>query len=759
MTEQQIVKKDIEELYLGNLGTVEFDLDLPATGKNGSRIEWHSGNLYFLDHTGKVSQPSYGRGNREVELTATFRYGTYEEQKVYLVTILEEHNKIEVDKIFPVQRSVKPGKPLCLPGAVAVLTSDERLIAHFVEWENGPVQSWAEPGVYEAQGHLKDTAIGLTCQVCVSEDGGTEKEQVVIKAERAKGTVRLLPGSDFYDAQQRVLDWLLHTDDDRYLYSFREAAGLSTAGAKPLSGWDSPEGLLRGHTTGHYLSSLALCYHVTGDEDILEKAVYMVDSLKECQDAFAGQEGYHKGFLSAYSEEQFDLLEVYTPYPKIWAPYYTLHKILAGLIDLYNLAGIEKAGTVAQGIGDWVYERLSALPHEQRVHMWSIYIAGEYGGMNESMAELYRMTGKPEYLEAARYFDNDRLFFPLEQGVDALDGMHANQHIPQMVGAIKMYELSGEKRYYTIAKRFWDIVTDQHMYAIGGTGESEMFHAAGNIAGLLTKSTSESCATYNMLKLTGELFRYQPDAAYMDYYERAVLNHILSTCDHAATSGSTYFLSMRPQAEKDYDLSENSCCHGTGLESHFKYGENIYFVHDKELLVNLFIPSELDLSEVVLGSHVKLTQKCSETAPGRIHFAVEADGEWTLCIRNPYWAGDHVQIMIDGEAAEAVKENGYYRIARCWNGCTDITVEFPCELRYETAPDKADYYVVCYGPYVLAALTEQEDVLALTRGIPAEDFVPDGEHSLKFRNVETGITFIPLEKVWKEQYQVYVQGV
>lgn len=752
MTDQQIVKKDIEELYLGNLGTVEFDLELPEVGKNGSKIEWHSGNLYFMDHTGKVSRPSYGRGNREVELTAKFSYGEYEEEKVYLVTVLEENNKIEVSEIYPIKRCVKPSEKLYLPGAVSVKTKDGRVIAHFVEWENGQCQSWEEAGEYTAKGCLKDTVIPLSCEVCVCEKGGREKEEVVIASERAKGIVRLLPGSDFYDAQRRVLSWLLNTDADQWLYNFRQAAGLPVGKEKPLTGWDSPEGLLRGHTTGHYLSSLALCYNVTGDEDILAKANYMVDVLKECQDAFEKQEGYHKGFLSAYSEEQFDLLEVYTPYPKIWAPYYTLHKILAGLIDLYNLAGIEKAGVIAQGIGDWVYERLSRLPHEQRVRMWSIYIAGEYGGMNESMAELYRMTGKEEYLETARFFDNDRLFFPLEQNVDALDGMHANQHIPQMVGAIKMYEMSGEKKYYTIASRFWDIVTGSHAYAIGGTGESEMFHAAGDIAGLLTKSTSESCATYNMLKLTAELFRYQPDVTYMDYYERAVLNHILSSCDHEATSGSTYFLSMRPKAEKDFDASENSCCHGTGLESHFKYGENIYFEKDGDILVNLFIPSVLDMSD----KGCKITQTSSETNPGRINFSVEAEGEWALRIRKPYWSDETTKIFVNGECIEAEAENGYFAVARNWSGITEVVVEFSCKLRYEVSPDKADYYVLCYGPYVLAALTEQEDVLSLAKGNPEEDFAADAERPLAFINKETNLTFIPLEKVWKEEYQVYI---
>lgn len=757
MTDRDIVKKDIEELYLGNLGTVEFDLDLPSAGKNGSTITWQSGNLAFMNHEGKVTRPAYGRGNREVPLTARFTHGAYTEEKQYIVTVLEEHNQIEVEEIFPIALEAAAGETVRLPSASAVRTRDGRVIAHLIDWEDGLERVWDQPGTFSVRGVLKDTSISVAGEVRVTACPAPEAARPQKLAAAFPDGVTLLEGSSFHAAQERMHDYLLRTNPDQWLYNFRRAAGLSTRNAPAMTGWDSPSGLLRGHSAGHYLSALALCWHATGDREIHQKAVYMVDALKECQDAFAAQDGYHPGFLSAYSEEQFDLLEEYTPYPKIWAPYYTLHKILAGLLDLHRLAGIEKAFEIASGIGDWVYARLSRLNHEKRVRMWGIYIAGEYGGMNESMAELYRITGKKDYLDAARYFDNDRLFYPLEQNVDALTGMHANQHIPQIVGAMKLYEVTGERRYYSIAERFWSLVSGSRMYAIGGAGESEMFHEPRKIAGLLTKSTSESCATYNMLKLTKELYQYRPDAAYMDYYERAVTNHILSSCDHRPTSGSTYFLSMLPRAVKDFDASENSCCHGTGMESHFKYVESIYYAGEDCVYINLFLPSRLCLEGFAL------TMRTEEAYPEKIHITIESDLSTVpsrkLRIRKPFWTDENVVIRLNGVDCAAPLRDGYFTVAVDQPGTSELDVEFSCGLRFEKAPDRPDYFTVHYGPYVLAALTTSEERLSLKSKEPETAFVREENRPLAFRCKENGVLFIPFEKVWREEYQVYIREV
>lgn len=748
MTDQELVQKDIAALYLGNLGTVEFDLRLPARGMYGSQVTWQSDNPMLIDHLGRVSRPAYGRGNRTAALTARFTYGAYTEEKTYTVTVLEKGNDIEVSEILPVLVDAVQGQPVFLPSASAVKTQDGRTIAHFLDWDNGLEQIWHQPGTYRICGKLRGTQIPVSGQVRVRKTAPVPPPLPVRSAESLGDYTSLLPGSFFCDAQERVHQYLLAADPDQWLFNFRRAAGLPTRNAPPMTGWDAPEGLLRGHSTGHFLSALALCWRAVGDEKILLKAQYMVDALLECQEAFAAQDGFHPGFLSAYSEEQFDLLEVLTPYPEIWAPYYTLHKILAGLLDLFRLANIPQALTAAEGIGGWIYARLSRLSHAQRVKMWGTYIAGEFGGINESLAELYILTNKDIYLTAARYFDNDRLFCPLEQGADALDGMHANQHIPQVIGAMRIFEAAGETRYFQIADRFWNMVVNAHIYAPGGTGESEMFHRPGNIAGLLTDSTQESCATYNLLKLTMELFQYRPDASYMDYYERAVFNHIPASCDHLPSGGTTYFLSMKPKAIKKFDCSENTCCHGTGLESQFKCTENIYFRKSDGIYVNLLIPSRLYLP----SEGIDLTLRTALSDPGTAEIILKSEKPITLYVRVPYWVCG--EVLVNGNPARVSD--------RCLEIHPDqsaIQIHFPCALRYERPPDRDDMFTVHYGPYLLAALTDCPDRLRIRLDDPEKCFTPDPAAPLAFRHIQSGILFVPFARVWKEEYQVYLQNL
>ena len=428
----------------------------------------------------------------------------------------------------------------------------------------------------------------------MTEDTTGKVSPLVTDFREAK--IRLHPGSGFYDAQERMRRYLHRMDADQLLYNFRSAAGLPVKDAEPMFGWDAPECLLRGHTTGHFLSALAHCYHSCGDETAKEKAEYMIEALRECQEAFPKNKGTGQGFLSGYLEEQFDLLEEYTPYPQIWAPYYTLHKLFAGLLDCYELLGNSLALKIAEDLGDWTCRRLSRLPKDQRNRMWSMYIAGEFGGMNEVMARLFQITGEERYLECAAMFDNDRLFAPLLLGKDALGGMHANQHIPQVIGALEMYMAGAGKRYRTIAERFWNYVVSGHAYAPGGVGESEMFHDRGKIGTLLTEKTQETCASYNMLKLTKGLYQLDPKASYMDYYERTLVNHILAVQEKEETGESTYFWPLAPGARRIFE-PENSCCHGTGMESPFRFRDAIYFQDGDTVYVNLYLPCTLEMPD------------------------------------------------------------------------------------------------------------------------------------------------------------------
>lgn len=706
----QRIKKDIEELYLGNLKTVEFDLDLPKEGANGSAIEWISEHERFLSPEGKVTRPKRGVGDRKVLLHGIFRYGDEAVEKIYEVNILEEPDETKIVEIFPLQRNCGVGKEMSLPQSVVVKTVKGQILSYPVSWESGNRVCFSNAGTYEILGKVEETELSAKLIINVSEVYEEPKKDTKrLVRGFTKGEVKLLPGTVFWENRERDIEYLKSINADQMLYNFRKAAGLDTKQAPAMTGWDSPDGNLRGHTTGHYLSAIALCYRETKDEEVLKKIESMIDGLAECQEAFEGQEGFQEGYIGAYSEQQFDLLEQGAKYPEIWAPYYTLHKILAGLLDCYTYAGNETALQIALKSGKWVYRRLARLTPEHRASMWNMYIAGEFGGINETMARLYEISGEACYLECAKMFDNDKLFVPMEEKQDALERLHANQHIPQILGSMEIFKATGEKRYYDIAQFFWKAVTESHIYVNGGTGESEMFLAPNLIGRKLTKDTTESCATYNMLKLTKELYEFEPKASYMDYYERAVWNHMAGTFDKELTGESTYFFPLNPGGQREF-LFENSCCHGTGMESQMKYTEGIYFQDEESIYVNLFVSSELMCEEKSLF----IRQIMDEKEPQRALLCMKGNGsKIKLKIRKPYWCEGEAQVTVNGKSWDtSFDEAGYYILSKEW---TDDTVEiyFPCKLRTEFTKDCPEVGAFAYGPYVLAVLLEEEEMLTL----------------------------------------------
>ncbi|GEK06911.1 beta-L-arabinofuranosidase domain-containing protein [Schleiferilactobacillus harbinensis] len=751
MNDEQIVKADAQEIYLGNLRTVEFDLHLPTEGKNGAKITWASGDDRFLKPTGQVVQPSYGRGDRVIDLTATVTYGQASVQVPFKVTVLEAKNDIHVNKIFPIQLTAVVGEPLYLPQAAAVETTDQQLLPQYIIWDQGDRRDYTARGTEQATGHIKGTTIPVTAQITIQETAPapSNRQRQVIGEPLAN--VRLIDDTPEKRAQDRRLRFLLTVDDDQMLYNFRHAAGLDTQGAPAMVGWDAPDSNLRGHTTGHYLSALALAYAATGNESIKAKLHYMVQELGKVQAAFSGKPGIHPGFLSAYDETQFNLLEEYTPYPQIWAPYYTLHKILAGLIDAYELAGDQDALRIATGVGQWVYNRLSRLSVEKLKKMWGMYIAGEFGGINESLAELYHLTQDPHMLTAARYFDNDRLFFPMEQKVDALGSLHANQHIPQVVGALNIYQNSHVEKYYQIADFFWHRVTAAHIYSFGGTGDGEMFHQPNAIGVNINENTAETCASYNMLKLTKRLYEYAPTVDKMDYYELTTLNHILASTDHTELGGSTYFLSTKPGDQKGYDDDSNTCCHGTGLENHFKYGEAIYFTDEKHVYVNLFIASRLkdDQNGLDLTLHGDFNHP--ETATITVNHSTKQ-----LVIRHPYWSKT-VTIMNGDTPVTAEERDGYLYLPAQLAAGTTLALTFTPTIRLVPTPDKPELLSVAYGPYILAALSDGDTFLeeSIDPNRPLTDQftkVPD-----QAALIHNNTLFVPLAVINYEHYHIYVR--
>lgn len=753
---KEITELDANAIYLGNLNTVEVDLKLPLKGKYGSSIQWESKETLFISHTGKVTRPTLGVGNRKVTLFATLTYENEVTCKTFEATVLQEDYKANIVAINPMTVRTKVGEQPELPTVAIVKNDIGSYTVSQVSWDPVKEEAYRQPGVFTIHGKVEGSPLKALVSIEVM-DKAAETTNHAKRVKEFKGQkVSLERESEFGAAMGRFLQFVRSVNDDQMLYNFREAAAVDTKGAQPMTGWDAPECNLKGHTTGHYLSALALAYNATEDSALLGKIQYMVAELGKCQTALSEQAGYGRGFLSAYSEEQFDLLEQYTTYPEIWAPYYTLHKIMAGLLDCYQLAGQREALEICDKLGHWLHNRLSRLPREQLHKMWSLYIAGEFGGMNEVLAKLYAITGNENYLITAKYFDNEKLFLPMKENVDTLGNMHANQHIPQVIGALKLFEVAGDKAYYNIAENFWTMVTQSHIYPIGGTGETEMFREPHAIAGFLTDKTAETCASYNMLKLTKELFQFNPRKAYMDYYEKALYNHILaSENSQKAEGGSTYFMPLAPGAIKKFDTHENTCCHGTGLENHFKYQEAIYFHDEDRLYVNLYIPSRLDWSEQGLI----LTQNRDRDGLEKVRFYIEGGPETTLMFRIPDWVSEPVQVKINGEPCRDLEyEHGYLKLRKGWKK-DEIELTLPCSLRLADAPDDHTLKSLAYGPYVLAAISGEQDYISWTYSEQEflEQIIQQKDNPLTF--ILDAVKFVPLYLIQDERYHVYFKLV
>ncbi|WEH19632.1 beta-L-arabinofuranosidase domain-containing protein [Streptomyces sp. VNUA24] len=498
---------------------------------------------------------------------------------------------------------------------------------------------------------------------------------------------------------------------DRVLAVFRANAGLDTRGARPPGGWETSDGNLRGHYGGHFLTLIAQAYADTREPALKTKLDHLVTALGECQTALAERgtpRPSHPGFLAAYPETQFVLLESYATYPTIWAPYYTCHKIMRGLLDAHTLAGNAQALAIVSRMGDWVHSRLGGLPRAQLERMWSLYIAGEYGGMNEVLADLYALTGRAEHLAAARCFDNTALLDACAQDRDVLDGRHANQHIPQFTGYLRLFDETGEERYAEAARNFWDMVVGPRTYSLGGTGQGEMFKARGAVAATLDDKNAETCATYNMLKLTRQLFFREPDAArtdYMDYYERGLTNHILASRRDTASASSpevTYFVGMGPGVVREYG-NTGTCCGGTGMENHTKYQDSVYFrsAAGDALYVNLYLASTLRWPE--RGLVIEQTSGYPAEGVRTLTFR-EGGGTLDLRLRVPSWATGGFTVTVNGvlQQAEAVP-GSYLTLRRNWRRGDRVAVSAPYRLRVERAPDDPTVQSVFFGPLLLVA--------------------------------------------------------
>ena len=445
--------------------------------------------------------------------------------------------------------------------------------------------------------------------------------------------------------------------------------------------------------------------------------------------------------------------------------------------DVEVTATVTVTEEAAKDLGLWVYRRLSGCTtEEQREQMWSMYIAGEYGGMNESLATLYEITGEKEYLEAAQMFDNSTFFDNLAANVDDVADRHANQHIPQIVGAIHEYAATGDSYYYNVAENFWEIVTDRYAYSIGGVGTGETFkdpYTQGqNILGNESRGENcETCAAYNMLKLTQQLYNYDPDnAEYMDYYERTLINQIAASQSHDTTeymhNGTTYMLPIDPGQSKDYDTDYGgfTCCNGTGMENHVKYQAAAYAKSDDTLYVNLYMPTTVTWDE--MGVSVKQeTDFPSEHSK----LTVTGSGEFTIKLRVPYWATDGFEVRVNGETICTNPEvSTYVEITRTWESGDVITINMPYTLHLDKTPDEVDGSTVAslmYGPLVMVAKDDRVTyepmnwyTLVLSDDLEESVTVITGTDEEDVPHLSTnGLDFYPMYDAYNYRYHAYVK--
>jgi len=512
--------------------------------------------------------------------------------------------------------------------------------------------------------------------------------------------VRLLDGP-FKTAQETDRGWLMRVDPDRMLHNFRVTAALPST-AIPYGGWENPKGELRGHSMGHYLTACAMMYAATGDAKLKQRVDYIVAELGKCQAAMPAR-GFTKGFLSAYPQSLFDRVDAAKP---VWAPYYTLHKIYAGLLDAHEFCGNTQALEVLRGLTDWLDGRFGKMSHEQQQKA----LGNEHGGMAESLAEVYARTGEARYLKLAEAFRHDALFNPAAAGQDKLTGLHANTQFPKFIGYERIYELTGNAEYHTAAKNFWTCVARDRSFVIGGNSTHEKFFPVDKWEEQLkTLIGPETCNTYNMLKLTWRLMQAEPSAALADFYERALFNHI-SSSQHPGDGNFVYYTSIRPGAYRNFSNDDHNfwCCVGTGMENPARFGEAIYASGAETVYVNLFIASQGQASD--LGLTLKQETQFPAEPCTRLTLKLAAARTFTLAIRKPGWvAGGPFGVKINGEASKAAPSaNGYVELNRQWIDGDKVEIELPMLLTAEMLPGSSKFVAFLYGPMVLAGKLGRE---------------------------------------------------
>jgi len=589
--------------------------------------------------------------------------------------------------------------------------------------------------------------------------------------------IRLLD-SRFKDNMIREQNWIMSINNTSLLHSFCVNAGMYDApeggydAIKKLGGWESLDCELRGHITGHILSGLALMYASTGDLKYKLKADSIVSVLAHVQKTL--NQG---GYLSAFPQE---FINRNIEGKRVWAPWYTLHKILAGLIDQYLYCNNHQALDIAKRMAAWAYQKLQPVTSQQR----TIMLRNEFGGINETFFNLYAITNNEHDKWLGDFFYDNKMLDPLKVGKDILQDNHANTYIPKLIGLTREYEIEDKSGYDSIAKFFWQTVVSHHSFATGSNSDKERFFKPDDISDHLTGYTGESCNVYNMLKLTRHLYIHTGNIKYADYYEKALFNHILGQQD-PATGMIAYFLPMLPGAHKVYSTPDSSfwCCVGTGFENQAKYGEAIYYHSDNALFVNLFIPSELRWKEK--GLRLKQETKFPDDGTMKYTFDSTKNLNLNINIRYPSWATEGASVKVNGKEMK-VKQlpDTYISIKRKWKKGDVIEVDYLMHLHTIAANNDPHIAALAFGPIVLAGEmgtgnfkgrepysdpTKHNDYYTYNYHVPddidttlrldtthIDKYIqPVKGQPLTFKSIKEGITLRPLYDINRERYVVY----
>ena len=566
--------------------------------------------------------------------------------------------------------------------------------------------------------------------------------------------------------------YLLSLKPDRLLHRFDQYAGLPVKDSV-YEGWET-EGL-SGHTLGHYLSACSMMFASTGNTEFKKRVAYTVSELDKCQMA------RKTGYVGAIPNEDSIFGKVARGDIKTsgfdlnggWSPWYTVHKVMAGLVDAYLYCNNKEALKVVKGMADWTYNTVYHLPDSLRLQMLNC----EYGGMNEVLANIYAITGEKKYLDLSYKFYDEFVMGKLAQQIDPMPGKHSNTNVPKAIGSARQFELTGNQREETIASFFWKTMVDHHSYVIGGNSNYEYCGKPDSLNDRLSDNTCETCNTYNMLKLTRHLFAWHPSGELMDYYERALYNHILAS-QNPDNGMMTYFVPLRMGTRKEFStpFTTFTCCVGSGMENHSKYAEQVYSYdsHDR-VYINLFIPSVLNWKE----KGILLKQETDFPASNSTSVTYLGNKARTivLLIRKPSWNKGNLQFLINGKenpgnlsytgSAEFEEVAGYIPVHLFMKKGDKLEIRFTMNLYTESMPDNKERIAFKYGPLVLAGLLGKQEPdpvygtpVLMTGDKNINDWlkpVPGKEIGFAMKNVGKpfDVKLVPFYKAYDQYYSVY----